>query len=66
MAESSKKSFLFRLFGRQQKGGCCKVEIEEIPEEEQDLTPRQMRAHGRASCCGPAPKTRSDGEGTTS
>lgn len=63
MAEE-KKGIFARLFGQQQKsGGCCNVRIEEISEEEEEKTPQQIRSlGGGSSCCGPAPKTRRDGD----
>lgn len=63
MAEQ-KKGIFGRLFGQQQKsGGCCSVRIEEISEEDEEKTPQQIQPVGRrSSCCGPAPKVRSEGD----
>lgn len=59
MAEEAKKGLFVRLFGGQKKGSCCSVKIEEIPEDEGDEMPQQVRSSGRrTSCCGPEPDAR--------
>ncbi len=63
MAEQ-KKGIFARLFGQKPKSNCCcNVEVEEIPDEDQEKAPQQARSTDRgSSCCGPAPKARSDGD----